>query len=243
MSPDTRHHRGAHPSDAALFAPENRPLLRSAAADYAWLLTRGYAATAALKLVGDRYRLRRRQRTALSRVACSDQKLDARRSACLPLHKVAGDDLIVDGFNVLILLESALSGGVVLRGRDGCLRDLASVHGTYRAVQETSAAIRLVGETVQQYGPRRVRWLFDKPVSNSGRLAAAVREEAEGRDWPWAVDVVMNPDAAIMASDHIAVTSDSAVLDGVARWANLTAEIVSQRLPCAWILDLTGDAG
>ena len=43
--------------------------------------------------------------------------------------------------NVLITLESALGGGVLLRCRDGCLRDMASLHGTYRIVDETDPAL------------------------------------------------------------------------------------------------------
>src|SRR6266404_1471952 len=45
--------------------------------------------------------------------------------------------LLIDGFNLILTLESALGGGVMLVGRDGCYRDMASVHGTYRRVEET----------------------------------------------------------------------------------------------------------
>jgi Protein of unknown function (DUF434) len=62
--PDKRTHRGPHPVDAQLFAPENWPQLQAAVADLSWLLGRGYASVASLKLVGDRYRLDQRQRAA-----------------------------------------------------------------------------------------------------------------------------------------------------------------------------------
>ena len=58
--PDTRQHRGAHPEDGRLFAPEMLPRLRAAVSELSWLLSRGYPARAALKLVGDRHRLKRR---------------------------------------------------------------------------------------------------------------------------------------------------------------------------------------
>ena len=72
MSPDHRQHRGAHPDDNWLFAPEQVAGLRTAAGDLAWLLERGYPSTASLKLVGDHHRLNERQRTALLRATCSD---------------------------------------------------------------------------------------------------------------------------------------------------------------------------
>jgi hypothetical protein len=243
MSPDTRRHRGAHPSDARLFAAESLPVLRAATADFAWLLTRGYAPVAALKLVGDRYQLRARQREALARAACSDDNARARQAACLPLAAIAGDDVVIDGFNLLITLESALSGGVVVRCRDGCLRDLAGIHGTYRSVAETLTAIRLVGEALCAYQPRCVEWLLDRPVSNSGRLAQRIRAEAAIAGWPWTVNVVVNPDAVMMTAGRILVTSDSVVLDHAVRWVNLSAGIVAQRVPHAWIIDLGDDFG
>ncbi len=55
--PDRRKHRGPHPEDRRLFAPEALPRLRAAAGDLSWLLSRGYAPESSLKLVGDRYAL------------------------------------------------------------------------------------------------------------------------------------------------------------------------------------------
>ncbi|HSG88818.1 MAG TPA: DUF434 domain-containing protein, partial [Pseudomonadales bacterium] len=70
--PDHRRHRGPHPDDARLFAPDTVGPLRTAVGDLSWLFSRGYAERSAVKVVGDRYRLRERQRIALRRSACSD---------------------------------------------------------------------------------------------------------------------------------------------------------------------------
>jgi hypothetical protein len=52
--PDKRHHRGPHPDDGRLFAPDMLAQLQSVVSDLSWLLSRGYAATSAIKIVGDR---------------------------------------------------------------------------------------------------------------------------------------------------------------------------------------------
>ncbi len=70
--PDQRQHRGPHPEDTQLFAPEYWPRLREATRDLSWLLSRGYASPSALKLVGDRYSLNVRQRIAVARCACGE---------------------------------------------------------------------------------------------------------------------------------------------------------------------------
>jgi hypothetical protein len=238
LSPDRRRHRGAHPEDARLFEGARLASLRVAVSELSWLLSRGYQTKSALKLVGDRHHLGERQRLAVSRAACPDESRAGRRASRLSETDVAGEGLVVDGFNLIILLEAALSGGVLVLGRDGCLRDLSSVHGSYRTVEETERAIVLAGEALEPLAPGSVLWLLDSPVSNSGRLAARVREVALGRGWPWEVRVEFNPDREIVKSDRVAVTSDSNVLDGVERWLNLGRLIVQKYVGQAWVIDL-----
>jgi hypothetical protein len=238
LSPDRRQHRGAHPEDRKLFDGAHLPRLRAAASDLSWLLGRDYATRAALKLVGDRHALDERQRLAVSRAACSDAQASARAARRVPLESLRGAELIVDGFNLLITTEAALGGGLVLLCRDGCARDLSSVHGSYRSVRETGAAIALVGDALAELRPASVKWLLDRPVSNSGRLAEKIREVARARGWAWEVETVFNPDVEIARSERVAITSDSTILDAAPRWANLAAHLVA-RLPVAWVVDLS----
>ncbi|HKC88422.1 MAG TPA: DUF434 domain-containing protein [Blastocatellia bacterium] len=234
---DSRH-RGAHPKDRRLFDAALLPALRGAVADLSWLLSRGYPAAASLKLVGDHFELKERQRLAVARTACSDQQRESRERTRLPLESINRQDLLIDGFNIIVTTEAALSDGVLIRCRDGCVRDMSSVHGSYRSVAETEDAIRLIGEILFGEEPASVLWLLDRPVSNSGRLAQRIREMAAEHNWPWSVEVVMNPDKVLRSSDQIVVTSDSNVLDGVKGWINLGEILVTQRLPEAWIVDL-----
>lgn len=239
MSPDRRRHRGAHPEDARLFEAARHASLRVAVSELSWLLSRGYQTKSALKLIGDRHNLLERQRLAVARAACSDEACARRGASRVSESETAGEGLVVDGFNLIILLEAALSGGVLIRGRDGCVRDLSSVYGSYRAVEETERAIMLAGEALAALNPSTVLWLLDSPVSNSGRLAARVREVAAARGWPWEVRAEFNPDREIVNSDRVAVTSDSNVLDGVGRWLNLGRLIVERRVEGAWVIDLS----
>src|SRR5919202_319462 len=144
--PDSRHHRGPHPEDARLFgSAESQHILRLAAGDLAWLLGRHYAPEAALTLVGNRYQLRQRQRQALSRAVAAPALARARRARQVGPDALTGVSLQVDALNQLITIEVALAGGVLLRGHDGAVRDLASVHGTYRTVEETTIALQALG--------------------------------------------------------------------------------------------------
>jgi hypothetical protein len=238
VSSEKQQHRGAHPEDQRLFASEQIVTLRIATAELSWLLSRNYTTTASLKLVGDRHRLNDRQRMAIGRAACSDESKRRRLATRVDHSAIRGADLIVDGFNLLITIEAALSKGLILACRDTCLRDLASVHGSYRSVQETDRAIQLIGAGLTTLAPRSVQWLLDKPISNSGRLAEKLRQFAGEHGWPWTVDVLFNPDTTMTASERIAVTSDAIVLDGVSGWVDLKAYLIQQYVPDAWIVSL-----
>ena len=238
MSSDKQQHRGAHPEDRRLFATEQIPTLRVAIGELAWLLNRGYTITAALKLVGDRHRLNERQRMAVARAVCTDADRAKRLATGVAREQINDAELIIDGFNLLITVEAALSHGLILLCRDTCIRDLASVHGSYRSVQETDRALQLIGAALTTLAPRSVLWLLDKPISNSGRLAAKLRDLAAQHEWPWAVEVLFNPDTTIAAAQQIAITSDAIVLDQVTRWFNLKTYLLERFIPDAWIVDL-----
>jgi hypothetical protein len=236
--PDRRIHRGPHPDDQSLFAQGCLSALRAAEADYAWLLSCGYAENSALKLVGDRHRLVQRQRVAVARSACSDDELAGRRGRERAAAKLAGE-LLIDGFNVLVTVEAALAGGVILVARDGCFRDLASIHGTYRRAAETDRALELIGETLHELQVPRCRWLLDSPVSNSGRLAHWMRQVAQHRGWPWTVELVPNPDAVLAIAAATVATADSVVLDRCGGWFNLARQVVERRVSEAWLVGFT----
>lgn len=232
--PDTRTHRGPGPEDRKWFGVEARPDLAAAAADLSWLLSRGYAEASALKLVGDRWRLMERQRTAVRRSSGSDEALARRRAKRVELGAMRGRPLRIDGFNLVLTLESALGGGVVLRGRDGCFRDLASVYGTYRRVEETRPALDLAARRLTEWGIGPCTWLLDAPVSNSGRLAAMIRATAPD----WRAEVVPDPDPLLALPGDPIATADAAVLDRCEAWFNLARALVEAAAPEAFVVDL-----
>lgn len=237
--PDLRKHCGAHPEDRGLFGNDQLMALRAAVEELSWLLTRDYSMKSAVKLVGDRHALTDRQRLAISRAACSDQSRARRAGTQIEIEELQATDLIIDGFNLIITIEAALSGGVLFQGRDGCIRDLSSVHGSYRSVNETADAIQLIGESLAALKPKSVVWLLDRPVSNSGRLAKLIRDSAELKAWPWTVETAFNPDREITSSTRIVITSDRPLLDRVDRWINFNRYMVEKRLDRAWLVDLS----
>jgi len=237
--PDRRQHRGPHPDDAALFGRSDvLHTLRLAAGDLAWLLGRQYAPSAALTLVGNHYQLHTRQRQALARAVAAPAVARARRQRQVLAAALEGAAVYVDGFNQLITIEVALSGGLVLRGHDGALRDLASVHGTYRTITETPTALQALGTYLAPLHLQAVHVFLDAKVSNAGRLASRMRALATSHAWPWHVLLVPSADAVLRQTEAIVATSDSGILDAAVRWFDLATAVVTQHIPQAWCLDL-----
>ncbi len=235
---DKRKSRGPAPKDREFFGPDQINMLRNGVGDLSWLLTRGYALPSALKLVGDRYCLRQRQRTAVMRASCGDPALAQRQTKRKDWSDLAGRDVVIDGYNLLITVESALSGGVILKCRDGCYRDLAAIHGTYRKIEQTLPGLELICGVLKNAGVGGVQVLYDQPVSNSGRLKVLTQELFEQKRLNWAARVCMNPDREMIASDRVVISSDSAVLDQCQAWAN-AAEQIFKEIEEPWIVDLS----
>ncbi|MCB9233869.1 MAG: DUF434 domain-containing protein [Bacteroidia bacterium] len=231
-------HRGKHPADDHLFGFAQVPVLRQALHDYSWLISRGYGENGSLKLVGDRYQLRERQRHAVHRAACLFEAVESRQSREVNCADLKGKTVCIDGYNLLISVESALSGGYLFIGLDGAVRDIASIHGTYKRVEETFAALELIGQTLAGLEVDQVKWYLDAPVSNSGRLKGFLEEKAAEAGWKWEVEVVKNPDWELAESGEIVISSDSWVLDHAAAWANLTAYLLETQLKEAMLVDL-----
>lgn len=239
MNTHEQRHRGAHLNDKALFSGEQLLRLHDAVYEFCWLLDRGYARHSVVRLVGDHHQLAKRQRLAISRAACSNINRSLRNTRRLEIEQIKDRELVIDGFNLIITVETAMAGGLLLRCCDGCVRDIASIHGTYRQVHETRQAVELIGNVLQSFSPAGVLWLFDKPVSNSGRLAEMVQGIAKAHCWNWQSELIENPDQVILGGDKIAITSDSAILDGEVQWVNLGAYLIANHFHKPWLIDFS----
>ncbi len=237
----TSRHRGADPEDERSFGAGRLGALREASGDLCWLLDRGYGIASATELVGDRHHFTRRQRIAVARCACSREDKERRQSHCVEAAQLRGQELWLDGLNVLTIVESALGGGVVLVGRDGCCRDVAGVYSHYHKVAETVPGLRAIGEVASQLGVTQCRWWLDSPVDNSGRLKGILQEVASEAGWPWEVELVTNPDRVLSAADQVVCSSDHAILDRCQRWFNLARQVIADQVPHARMVDLDPD--
>ena len=221
--------RGKEGKDDVFFGTEKaQKSMQEAVKDYSYLLTRGFAEKSSLTLVGNRYKLSARQQKAVRGMSESSERLTLRASKRVELNDLKDQTVIMDGFNLLILLESALSGAYVFKGLDGCYRDLSSVQGTYKRVNQTQEAVLLITKVLHSKDVKKVIWVFDKPVSNSGRLKQMLQEIARESNYPWEVLLKDRTDHFLGESDYVVISSDSWVLDQSKAWLNLAKVIIEE---------------
>ena len=182
-----------------------------------YLLDRHYPMKSALTFVGNHHQLLSRQSAALARMTDAteavrrrlEKRLDAEEMACSPAY--------LDGFNLIITMEVALSGGMLFMSQDGVIRDLAALRGTYRLIPQTGTAIAMLREALTRLNVSEAVIFLDEPVSNSGRLKTKFFEEP----WPMPlhVELVKNPDAELKKYGHV-MSGDSIILDECESWFN-----------------------
>jgi hypothetical protein len=65
---------------------------------------------------------------------------------------------------------------------------------------------------------------------------------AAEKAWHWHVELANDPDPILSQADSPVASSDSVILDQCQRWINLARRTISQYIPHARIVDLSGDA-
>lgn len=228
--------RGFVPSDEKEFNKESLVLLRKAQNDILYLLEQGYPIKNASTFVGNHYMLSERQRMAVVRATAENNILALRLNKQLS-RATLGRKVFIDGLNIIITLEVALSEGTLIRCMDSTIRDLAGLRGTYRLIEETDEAITLIGGKLSELNIEEAVFYLDSPVSNTGRLKQRIQELL--KTYPYRVDVelVNNADVILEKLDNV-ITGDAIILNQCQSWYNLVAEIIKEKFQEIECVDL-----
>ena len=214
-------------------------VLKSAAADFRYLLNRGYPRTRSLELVGNRYNLDALHRQILHRGVFAAGKSQLRRAHWVNPSAVCGQVLAVDGHNVLITLEAFLSKTPVVLCDDGWFRDVSGASSGYRFGEIGKRSLAMILETLKALGPGNTLFLFDSPMAYSGELASLVREEMKKYALAGDARAVPVPENILQEHEGIVATSDSALIDRLPRVVDLAGHIIGCHAECGEVLNLT----
>jgi hypothetical protein len=214
--------------------------LLEAAEDFRYLLNRGYPRKAALELVGNRYGLTSDHRHLLHRGVFADRDSRARVKKKIPLEKIENRDLAIDGYNVIITIEAGLSGRPLILGDDGFIRDISSLSRNFKKTKMSEKAIQLILNTLKEVKPRQTLFLFDAPISMSGKLAQEVRARLRGENLPGDASAVKVPEKILIGFPGVVATSDTAIIDQSKKVVDLAGDLLKKRTEVTSLLRWKG---
>jgi len=177
--------------------------------DLKYLLNRGYRKSVALNFVANHYRLRKDERHLLARCVFPDSWVEEVTRKLLPPEGVKGRVLGIDGFNVLITLESLLAGKAILC-EDSLVRDL-EYRGKYRPHEGTEGNLRLIVSALAELSPAKTVFFYGKNNPGSGVVGRLTRELLDEFGIPGDVKLVKSPDHELKAFKTVA-TADVGVI-------------------------------
>ena len=221
----------------------NLTSLSLAAGELRFLLERDYPRQRSLRLVGDCRALSASEREVLRRGVVSPQAAARRRAKLRGLDDLAGQPVGLDGHNVLITLESALVGRILVRADDGVIRDIAQAARGFRISEETGRAVEIVLSLLAQWGAAEAHFFLDEPVSFSGRLAAIIRDKMAGHGLAGTAEAVPVPERQLKAFEGLVASSDGELIEACARPLDLASLILEKawpESPKGMIVDLAG---
>lgn len=212
------------------------PDLKEAIKDLRYLLNRGYPRSPAVEHVSDHYRLELQQRHLLARCVFSEVEITNHQDRAVEMKEVRGRKLGIDGYNVLITVESLLSGDQVVKCDDGFIRDLQAIFGKYKMSDSTGEALDEILSMVEEAKSKEVVFFFDKQVSRSGELAGMARGKLEEKNLSGDAKTTVGTDAHVRDFEVVA-SSDRAIIEKTEAVWDIPAEILKQKK--ANVVDLT----
>ncbi|RLG39490.1 MAG: hypothetical protein DRN78_06675 [Thermoproteota archaeon] len=130
----------------------------------------------AVDIVSRQLSLNKREKIALSKLIRDPSESMANALKRSPLVCIRDRDLGIDGFNVLITIESALNGNDVYLCSDGFVRDISLAYSSYSPTDKFEEAVNLLGELIEENKPLSTKIYLDSPIPKSGQIASSIRE-------------------------------------------------------------------
>ncbi len=200
--------------------------LNDARSDLRMLLDRGYRKDYALRFVGDHHNLLLKDRNLLLRQTFSQDEIQETLSKLKPAEFMAGRHVVIDGFNVLITIDHSLTGGEVFVCQDGIVRDNVMGFANDKIKESTRKAADKVIALLAKYPPKDVRWIFDSQVSGSGTLSQYVMDGLSENNLNGESITSPTADNHINRLNLITATSDTGLIDRLAKIVDIPAEVL-----------------
>jgi hypothetical protein len=190
-----------------------------AAIDIRYLLDRGYPKESAVRFVCAHYRLDESQKHLITRSVLSKAVSEKRRKKFLLCDKIKEETIVIDGYNILIGMESILEKKAFICD-DGVIRDIKGGFRNYKISENTKTAIDQILQFLKENNSLYVCILLDSQISKSGLLARKLREKLKEYGLRGDSRTSKHVDYELKKSTYIVASSDGVIIDNAQRIVN-----------------------
>ncbi len=204
-----------------------------AAKDYKYLLNRGYSQKASLDLITSRYVLSSSERVLLLRCVHSDE--DVAKVKSKHVSSIENSRVVVDGYNALLTIISALEGRELYVCDDGIVRDLRKSFSRGFTDEQIMESFKILYNEVMSLKPRFIKLVLDKNVSWSAKHAELIKSLITRVPQQNHVDITVvlatKADVTVIAEKDIVASSDYVILMNANKVFDIAGYIVKRKFP------------
>lgn len=185
------------------------------------ILRWGYPKFSTIRFVADHFQLSTEERQILTRVIMPPNKIISRINKKVACNGIKDRNLLLDGYNVLLSVDSLLKEEPMWFCDDGYIRDSRYYFSKAKQAEDIEEAVDVVLRFLLEAGPKSVIFLLDAQISRSGELAGFIRHkmreyEISGETKTSKLaDFELKSEGANLEKNVILATSDGIIIDSV----------------------------
>ena len=221
--------RDMHQNPIDFSGPYMREKLLKPARDIRSLLRWGYPKFATISFVATHSRLSVEERHILTRVIMPTDRIVSRINKKMTCTGIKDRDLLLDGYNVLLSVDSLLKKELMWFCDDGYIRDTRFYFSKAKQAEGIEESLDLVLIFLSEAHPKSAIFLLDAQISRSGELAGLIRRKmneygisGEARTSK-TVDFELKAEGGNHEKSLIVATSDGIVIDSVLQVIDIPA--------------------
>lgn len=218
-----------HEGPVDFSGPDLREKLLQPARDIRSLLRWGYPKFATISFVADHSQLSIEERYILTRVIMLPDRVISRINKRVACTSIKDKDLLLDGYNVLLNVDSLLKKESMWFCDDGYIRDTHHYFSKAKQAESIEESIDMVLKFLSETHPKSASFLLDAQISRSGELAGLIRRKMKESGIPGeartskAADFELKAAGGNLENNLVVATSDGIVIDSVLQVLDLPA--------------------
>ena len=221
--------RGMHNNSADFSCIYLKEKLLKPARDIRSILRWGYPKFATIRFVADHFQLSVEERHILTRVIMPPDRIVSRINKKVACAGIKDRNLLLDGYNVLLSVDSLLKKGPMWFCDDGYIRDSRYYFSKAKQAEDIEEALDIILKFLSEAGPKSAIFVFDAQISKSGELAGFIRRKLKEHGISGEAKTSKTADFELKTgggnseNNMVVATSDGIIIDSVLQVLDIPA--------------------